>query len=422
MPAKKRTSAPKKKASSNKSQILEVARKELGFESLRPGQEPAVRALLDGRDCLTIMPTGSGKSAIYQIAGCLLEGPVLVVSPLIALQKDQVDSINDQTDQQALVINSAQRASENREAIEQLEEGSGKFVFLAPEQLRKQETIQALQSAGISLFVVDEAHCISEWGHDFRPDYLQLGSVREALGNPVTLAMTATASPEVRAEIIERLRLKDPAIFIHGFDRPNISLRVDRFESEDDKLDALVHRVRWAEKPGIVYVATRKNAEAIMHQLKEEGVEALFYHGGLKASERTAIQEQFMAGDTERHRRNQCLRDGNRQVERALRLSLRRDGFTRFLLPGNRTRRPGWRKSRGRSFLPPGGSGRPEVQKRRGETGAGKDRTYSGGDRGSGGSRRAGRSRRAGQHVRTQAVHSHSSPGGRGRSRSAAVR
>lgn len=299
MPTKKKATRPKKKASSKNNQILEVGRRKLGFKDLRPGQEPAAQTLLDGSDCLAIMPTGSGKSAIYQIAGSIMNGVTLVVSPLIALQKDQVDTINDQTDEQALVINSAQRASENREAFQRLEERTGKFVFLAPEQLRKQETIEALRSAGISLFVVDEAHCISEWGHDFRPDYLQLGAVLEGLGHPATLAMTATASPEVREEIVHRLGLRDPKIIIHGFDRPNIHLRVEHFETEDDKIQALVHRVRWVDKPGIVYVATRKNAEEIMRLLKEEAVDSLFYHGGLKASDRTAIQEQFMSGDTD---------------------------------------------------------------------------------------------------------------------------
>ncbi|MBV8069516.1 MAG: ATP-dependent DNA helicase RecQ [Acidobacteriaceae bacterium] len=279
-----------------KNQILEVAHRELGFDTLRPGQETAVRALLEGRNCLTIMPTGAGKSAIYQIAGSMMKGLTLIVSPLIALQKDQVEAIREQMDEAALVINSAQRASENREVFEKLQEGAGKFVFLAPEQFHKRETVEALQSAGVSLFVVDEAHCISEWGHDFRPDYLRLGPVIEALGHPVTLAMTATASPEVRDEIVRRLGLRDPEIIVQGFDRPNIHLRVDRFENEDDKLQALVHRVRWAHKPGIVYVGTRRNAEEIMRLLKDEGVDSLFYHAGLKASERTAIQEQFMAG------------------------------------------------------------------------------------------------------------------------------
>ncbi len=287
---------PKRK----KNPILETAQENFGFKKLRAGQEEAIRALLAKKDTLVVMPTGSGKSAIYQIAGLMRKGSVLVISPLIALQKDQVDSINSQeTEAEAVVVNSMQRVAQAREALEKIEDGRGKFIFLAPEQLRKQETIQTLESANISLFVVDEAHCISEWGHDFRPDYLQLGAVIEQLGHPVVLAMTATASREVRDEIVERLGMRKPKLFVHGFDRPNIHLRVDHFETEDEKLEAVIHRVRWADKPGIVYVGTRKAAEDIMQRLEEEGIPALFYHGGLKADERREIQDRFMSGSTE---------------------------------------------------------------------------------------------------------------------------
>jgi ATP-dependent DNA helicase RecQ len=296
---KKRSPAQKKQTTKKRNDILSIAQKNFGFESLRPGQEDGIRALLAGQDTLVVQPTGSGKSAIYQIAALMTKGATLVISPLIALQKDQVDSINAQNAADAVLINSTQRVSEAREAKEKIEQGSGKYIFLAPEQLRKQETSETLLTADISLFVVDEAHCISEWGHDFRPDYLQLGPAIERLGHPVVLAMTATASPEVRHEIAERLGMHNPKVFVHGFDRPNISLRVDRFPSESEKMQALVHRVRWADKPGIVYVATRKNAEEIMRLLGEEGIEALFYHGGLKASDREDIQERFMSGQAE---------------------------------------------------------------------------------------------------------------------------
>ncbi|MBV8864970.1 MAG: ATP-dependent DNA helicase RecQ, partial [Acidobacteriaceae bacterium] len=298
------SNAPKSKKKSSGSsgtagRILKAAREEFGFESLRPGQAEAIEALLRGNDCLVVMPTGSGKSAIYQIAGSLLTGPILIISPLIALQKDQVDTINEQTEAEAVVVNSTQRAAETRETFEKIEAGESKFIFLAPEQLRKQETRERLEQAGIALFVVDEAHCISEWGHDFRPDYLQLGPVIEGLGHPVVLAMTATASAAVREEISERLRLRKPKVLVHGFDRPNIYLRVDHFEKKEEKLEKLIQRVNWADKPGIVYVATRSNAEEIMRLLAEEGVKALFYHGGLKPIERHEIQEQFMAGEAD---------------------------------------------------------------------------------------------------------------------------
>ena len=304
--------------------ILAVARKKFGFDNLRPGQKEAIRALLDKHDTLVVMPTGSGKSAIYQIAGLMRKGAVLVISPLIALQKDQVDSINSQSAEvDAVLINSTRRITQNREAFEKIDDGSGKYIFLAPEQLRKPETIEALEAANISLFVIDEAHCISEWGHDFRPDYLQLGPVIERLGHPVVLAMTATASPHVRTEIVQRLGLRRPKIFVHGFDRPNIYLRVDRFQTEREKLEALVHRVRWAAKPGIIYVATRKTAEEIMRLLADEGVNALFYHGGLKASERHQMQGRFYDRKCGGDGRYERLRNGHRQIGHSIRLPLR---------------------------------------------------------------------------------------------------
>jgi ATP-dependent DNA helicase RecQ len=291
------TSKPR---SAKQPEILSVAQKNFGYKELRHGQEEAILALLAKQDTLVVMPTGSGKSAIYQIAGLMMNGSVLIISPLIALQKDQVDSIQSQdTPVEAVLINSTQKASELRENFERIQEGRYKFIFLAPEQLRKEETIEALSNAKITLFVVDEAHCISEWGHDFRPDYLQLGHAVERLNHPVTLAMTATASAQVRQEITGRLGMREPKVLVGGFDRPNIYLRVDRFKEEEKKMEALIHRVRWAEKPGIVYTGTRKAAEAIMHSLAEEGIPALYYHAGLKAVERDEIQDKFMSGDAD---------------------------------------------------------------------------------------------------------------------------
>jgi ATP-dependent DNA helicase RecQ len=278
--------------------ILLRARRSFGFKSFRPGQEEAIESLLAGNDTLVVMPTGFGKSAIYQVSGLVLEGTVLVISPLIALQKDQVDSINQKaTGTEAVVLNSMQSAAESSLAFEKIEDGVGKYVFLAPEQLSKQETMKALEKAHIRLFVVDEAHCISEWGHDFRPEYLQLGAAVEQLGHPVVLAMTATASQEVRNEIVQRLGMREPRVLVHGFDRPNLKLSVEHFAREDQKLEGLLHRVRWAPKPGIVYTATRKRAEQITGILVEEGMEALSYHGGLKSLERNQVQDQFMSSD-----------------------------------------------------------------------------------------------------------------------------
>jgi ATP-dependent DNA helicase RecQ len=277
--------------------ISATAKKLLGFKSLRPGQREAIQSLLEGRDTLLVQPTGAGKSAVYQIAGSLLAGSTVIVSPLIALQKDQSDTIQASKLDECVVVNSTLPASEQQENLERIAEGDVEFIFLAPEQLRKQETIDRLRAADVSLFVVDEAHCISHWGHDFRPDYLELAHVIEVLGHPVVLGMTATASSEVRTEIIERLGMRKPLVLVHGFDRPNISLRVDVFSEADEKLDAVVKRVEFAEKPGIVYVATHKHAETIAAELKQRGVDAVFYHGGLKAKERDEIQDRFMHGE-----------------------------------------------------------------------------------------------------------------------------
>lgn len=277
--------------------ISAAAQKLLGFKSLRPGQREAIQSLLEGRDTLLVQPTGSGKSAVYQIAGSLLDGSTVIISPLIALQKDQADSIQASRLDETAVVNSTLSASEHQEILDRIEQGEIEFIFLAPEQLRSPEILDRLRSAGVSLFAIDEAHCISHWGHDFRPDYLELAHVIEALDRPVVLAMTATASKDVRAEIVERLGMRNPRVFVHGFDRPNISLRVDLFSDEDEKLESVVKRVEFAEKPGIVYVATHKHAESLAKELKDRGVEAVFYHGGLKAKDREEIQDRFMKGD-----------------------------------------------------------------------------------------------------------------------------
>jgi ATP-dependent DNA helicase RecQ len=275
-------------------EIRRAARERLGFERLRPGQLEAVEAIVAGRDALVVMPTAAGKSAIYQLAGVLLEGPTVVVSPLVALQRDQVESIEEAEIADAAQLNSSLRESERREALEELDAGELEFLLLAPEQFAANETLGRLRSAQPSLFVVDEAHCITEWGHDFRPEYLRLGAVVEALGHPPVLALTATASPLVRDEIIERLGLREPLVVARGFDRPNIWLGVERFDHPDEKTAALVERVRESAKPGIVYTATRRRAEELATALREHAVEARAYHAGLRDRDRDEVQQAFM--------------------------------------------------------------------------------------------------------------------------------
>ncbi len=283
--------------------IASTANKLLGFPSLRPGQGEAISSILAGRDTVVVQPTGSGKSAIYQIAGAMLRdcengGSVIVVSPLIALQKDQADAIGASKLEEAAIVNSTLSAKEERETLARIREGEVEYILLAPEQLRKGETLELLKDAGVCLLAVDEAHCVSQWGHDFRPDYLQLAHVIEVLGHPPTLAMTATASEEVRDEIVARLQLNEPEVIVHGFDRPNISLRVDHYPDDGEKREELLRRVQFADTPGIVYTATREHAEQIANELQDRGVDALCYHGGLKAREREQIQDRFMCGET----------------------------------------------------------------------------------------------------------------------------
>jgi ATP-dependent DNA helicase RecQ len=288
------------KTASDLQQVVNRVAQELsGYEQLRPGQEEAITAVLHGPDTLAVMPTGSGKSAIYQIAGALIPGATIVVSPLIALQRDQVEAIAGMDAGRAALVNSALPASERTEALDEFAEGAAEFLFLAPEQFANEETFARVQASKPSLFVVDEAHCISEWGHDFRPEYLRLGAVIEALGRPRVLALTATASQPVRQEIVKRLGMREPRIVVRGFDRPNIRLAVEGFSDEEDKREALIAHVIDAPKPGIVYAATRKHAEELAAALVEHGVDAVAYHAGMAAGERTRVQEAFMSDAAE---------------------------------------------------------------------------------------------------------------------------
>jgi ATP-dependent DNA helicase RecQ len=280
--------------------IEALAREKLGIEQLHRGQLEATEAVLAGRDTLAVMSTGYGKSAIYQLAGELLDGPTIVVSPLIALQRDQVEAIEEQIgDGEAAELNSTVSPKKRRELLAGLESGEHEFVLLAPEQLAKPDVLEDLKATRPSLLVVDEAHCISEWGHDFRPDYLQLGAFAERLGRPTILALTATASPPVRREIVERLGMDDPAEVIRGFNRPNLHFAVRRFTEAAGKEEALVEAVAAAPKPGIVYIATRKTSEELAAALQSAGVKAEAYHAGLAAKHRGELQDRFMADEVE---------------------------------------------------------------------------------------------------------------------------
>jgi ATP-dependent DNA helicase RecQ len=262
-----------------------------------------VKALVGGSDVLVVMPTGSGKSAVYQLAGLLVDGPTVVVSPLIALQRDQLAGLAARDDGkpglEAVAVNSAQGAEQTNQAWESLRTGEAEFIFLAPEQLANDEVVDRLADAGVSLFAVDEAHCVSAWGHDFRPDYLRIGDVMERLGSPRIVALTATAAPPVRAEIIEKLRMRRPVQIIQGFDRPNLRLEVQRFTDSRRKQAAVVQKVAALDGSGLIYTATRKDTEHYAEALRASGRQAAAYHAGLKAGEREQVHTGFLGGQIE---------------------------------------------------------------------------------------------------------------------------
>jgi ATP-dependent DNA helicase RecQ len=272
--------------------IEELARERLGFEQLRPGQLGAVEALAGGRDVLAVLPTGAGKSAIYELAGMLRAGPTVVVSPLIALQDDQLAHLQ-AAGLRAIVLNSQQGAGARATAL-LASCDSDTFVFLAPEQLAKGETRDTLRRARPGLFAVDEAHLISQWGRDFRPDYLLLGAQAKSLGAPVRVALTATAAPPVRLEIVGRLGLRDPAVVIGDFDRPHLHLSARHVITVSDKERELVAAGREFAGPGIVYAATHASAQAAHDALASAGERVALYHAGLSGRERHEAMTAFL--------------------------------------------------------------------------------------------------------------------------------
>jgi ATP-dependent DNA helicase RecQ len=274
----------------------QLVHEHLGHERLRPGQRQAIEAVLAGRDVLAIMPTGGGKSAIYQVAGAEIPGPTLVVSPLIALQHDQVRSLEDATVGLPGRLDSTMSTGERAATLDAIASGELEFVFLAPEQLQNDETIAAVEAAPPSLVVIDEAHCVSTWGHDFRPAYATIGDALGRLGKPRVLCLTATASPPVRADIVEMLGLRDPAVIVAGFDRPNIHLAVERFEQAADRDRAIVQAASTLEGEGIVYTATRRHAVELSDAITASRP-AAYYHGAMPRRERDDAQHRFLDGD-----------------------------------------------------------------------------------------------------------------------------
>ncbi|MTD46399.1 RecQ family ATP-dependent DNA helicase [Conexibacter sp. W3-3-2] len=274
----------------------------LGLSQFRPGQREAVLAALQGRDALVVMPTGGGKSLCYQLPA--LAGPDLtvVVSPLIALMRDQCARLTD-LGHPAVMLASGGDGSANRAALDGIRDGSAKVVFAAPERFASGAFRAALRTRAIALFVVDEAHCVSEWGHDFRPDYLRLAGVIAELGHPPVMACTATATPKVADEIAVRLALRDPERVRSGFDRPNLSFDVLPFDGEGSvarKRATLVAGVSMEEnRPAVVYCGTRKSTEEIADLLASSALRVAAYHAGMNADTRAAAQDAFMRGEVD---------------------------------------------------------------------------------------------------------------------------
>ncbi len=270
-------------------------RRHFGHPAFREGQLQVVQAILDGKDTVAIMPTGQGKSICYQLPAMMLEGTTLVVSPLIALMKDQVDSLHERGIA-ATFINSSLDGEEAEHRLEQLAAGAYKLVYIAPERFRNRAFLAALKGVKISRFAIDEAHCLSQWGHDFRPDYLRLKDALPVLGWPPILAATATATPEVREDIIRQLGLKNPTVFVTGFDRPNLRYVVRPASGESAKLAKVSEIV--AKVPGstIIYAATRKSVETIAEHLAAEGLAVAPYHAGMDDASRVGAQDAFMSG------------------------------------------------------------------------------------------------------------------------------
>ncbi|HEY0252540.1 MAG TPA: ATP-dependent DNA helicase RecQ [Kofleriaceae bacterium] len=275
--------------------LLQEARDRFGIESLRPGQEPLLRAVLEQRSAIGILPTGAGKSLCFQLPALFLPHATVVVSPLIALMKDQTDKLNEH-DIAVVKIDSTLTASEERDATERIGEGEPNLIYVTPERLEDPEYVQLLAERGVSLFVVDEAHCVSQWGHDFRPAYLNLRAAIKELGSPPVLALTATATEEVAADIAKQLGLASPTVVRSPVDRENLRLEVLRTVNRDAKRAQLLQLLQESGAT-IVYTATTKIADEVFEFLAANGVSVGRYHGKLGTKDRKDAQTRFMAGE-----------------------------------------------------------------------------------------------------------------------------
>jgi len=273
----------------------EILKKYFGYSKFRGLQSKVIESIMENYHSLVLMPTGSGKSFCYQIPALTFKGGTLVISPLIALMQDQVDALK-KRNIPASFINSTVSKEERIKRLNEFVKGNTKLLYVTPERFRKKEFIREITNAQISLLAVDEAHCISEWGHDFRPDYSRIGEFRELLNNPLTIALTATATKEVQKDIVNKLHLKpdDIKIFHQGIERPNLRLETSDVYGDNEKLERIIEAIKNYKGSGIIYFALIKKLDEFSALLDSKGIDHLIYHGKLKPAERKSVQRKFL--------------------------------------------------------------------------------------------------------------------------------
>jgi len=262
------------------------------YSSFRPGQKEIIESVLAGKDTLAILPTGTGKSLCYQLPGYIFPGSVVIISPLLSLMQDQVEQMKIRGEKRVVAFNSFLSLSERKWVLQHLKRY--KFIYTSPEMLQNESFISSLMQIDISLLVIDEAHCVSQWGYDFRPDYLELGGIREILGNPPMLALTATAGEEVRQDIKEKLHMIYPREFVYSIDRGNIALKVEHFSSYQEKAERFLDLITNLKGPGIVYFSSKKMAEEWDQILTDKNLRVACYHADIKTESRILLQQQFL--------------------------------------------------------------------------------------------------------------------------------
>jgi ATP-dependent DNA helicase RecQ len=276
-------------------ELEQLLKKYFGYNSFKPGQKEVITSILEGNHTLAMLPTGTGKSLCYQLPGYIFEGAIIIVSPLLSLMQDQVEQMMSFGEKRVIAINSFLTYDEKKNVLLNLKKY--KFIFLSPEMLHVESLLRILKTINISLFVIDEAHCISQWGYDFRPEYLKLGEIRKSLGNPLTLGLTATATHQVREDIISSLGLVNVKKIVSSVDRPNIALYMKQFANFQEKQSQLIKLVNNLQPPGIIYFSSKKAAEQTALLLKENGIKNIMaYHGGMDQEQRILIQQQFIQG------------------------------------------------------------------------------------------------------------------------------